>query len=131
MLAKNASIAQLLGAMQRMGRNPPPVIITQRSDALKMVRSAMLLGRAFPEFREKAVALTRDLNALVAVMNQQREEKAKFKRQKLLHDDNRIRLDGLLASKKQLILSHNKGNGRAEQDGGPAGKARRQFEPPD
>lgn len=105
---QNASIAKLLGAMQRMGRNPPPVIITQRSDALKMVRSAMLLGRAFPEFREKAAALTKDLNALVAVMNRQRQENAKLELEKQQHDDNRIRLDGLIASKKQLILSRNK-----------------------
>lgn len=105
---QNASIARLLGAMQRMGRNPPPVIITERSDALRMVRSAMLLGRAFPEFREKAAALTKDLNALVATMNAKRQEKAKLARDKQLHDNNRIRLDGLIASKKDLVLSHNK-----------------------
>ena len=37
-------IAKLLAAMQRMGRNPPPVMVTRREDALEMVRSAMLLG---------------------------------------------------------------------------------------
>lgn len=45
---RHGQISSLLAAMQRMGRNPPPVIITQREDALKMVRSAMLLARAFP-----------------------------------------------------------------------------------
>jgi septal ring factor EnvC (AmiA/AmiB activator) len=42
-------IAKLLSALQRMGRNPPPVLITQLEDALKMVRSAMLLAAAFPQ----------------------------------------------------------------------------------
>jgi murein hydrolase activator len=37
---RQESIGKLLGAMQRMGRNPPPVIITRREDALQMVRSA-------------------------------------------------------------------------------------------
>ncbi len=46
---RNDQIAKLLSALQRMGRNPPPVLITQREDALEMVRSAMLLSAAFPE----------------------------------------------------------------------------------
>ena len=37
---RRASIAKLLSALQRMGRNPPPVMITERKDALRMVRSA-------------------------------------------------------------------------------------------
>ena len=45
-------IAKLLSALQRMGRNPPPVLITQREDALKMVRSAMLLAAGFPGARQ-------------------------------------------------------------------------------
>lgn len=45
---RNNQIAKLLSALQRMGRNPPPVLITQREDALEMVRSAMLLSAAFP-----------------------------------------------------------------------------------
>ena len=105
---QRGSLAKLLGAMQRMGRNPPPVIITERSDALRMVRSAKLLSYAFPQFRDKAAALTRDLNDLLTTMNAIREKKAKFARDKQRHDDNRIRLDGLIASKKERILSRNK-----------------------
>ena len=50
-------IAKLLAALQRMGRNPPPVLITQREDALKMVRCAMLLASAFPELGNQARTL--------------------------------------------------------------------------
>ena len=32
---RNNQIAKLLAALQRMGRNPPPVLITQREDALQ------------------------------------------------------------------------------------------------
>src|SRR5688572_9090440 len=39
-----SAIAQMLGVMQSMGREPPPVMVTKRSDALKMVRSAMVLS---------------------------------------------------------------------------------------
>ena len=105
-LAKqNKSITRLLAAMQRMGRNPPPVIITQRKDALKMVRSAMLLARAFPEFRDKAAALSKDLNELVAVMTAQREEKAREEREKQRYEDTRTRLAALIETKQRTILS--------------------------
>ena len=48
--------AKLLAALQRMGRNPPPVIVTRREDALAMVRSAMLIATTFPEMRTQALA---------------------------------------------------------------------------
>ena len=54
---RHGSISRLLAAMQRMGRNPPPVMVTRREDALTMVRSAMLLASAFPELRDQALAL--------------------------------------------------------------------------
>lgn len=46
---RRGQIAKLLAALQRMGRNPPPVIITRREDALQMVRSAMLIATTFPK----------------------------------------------------------------------------------
>lgn len=59
-----ASISTLLAAMQRMGRNPPPVIVTKRKDALEAVRSAMLMARAFPHLREQADRLGGELQTL-------------------------------------------------------------------
>ena len=59
-----------MSALQRMGRNPPPVLITQREDALEMVRSAMLLSAAFPELGTQAKALTARLTELVRVMTE-------------------------------------------------------------
>ena len=55
-----AKIAQMLAVMQRMGREPPPVIMTERNDALRMVRSAMVLASFFPTFKEKADQLSDD-----------------------------------------------------------------------
>lgn len=58
------SLSSLLASMQRMGRNPPPVMITQRSDALAMVRSAMLLASAYPELAGRATRLASQLGDL-------------------------------------------------------------------
>ena len=83
---RHGSISALLAAMQRMGRNPPPVMVTQREDALSMVRSAMLLASAFPQLRGEAVALAERLNAETARLN-----------------DARVRLAGLQETKRQSL----------------------------
>ena len=65
---QNKSLGSLLAALQRMGRNPPPVIATPEGDALAMVRSAMLLAKVFPELRDKAKVLTAQLDQLNRVV---------------------------------------------------------------
>ena len=76
---RQGSISALLAAMQRMGRNPPPVMVTRREDALSMVRSAMLLAAAFPELRGQALGLAEQLNDLVRVMTGIRTEGDKLR----------------------------------------------------
>jgi len=93
-------IAKLLAALQRMGRNPPPILITQREDALKMVRSAMLLAAAFPELGDKARALAARLNELVRVMSEIRTQGESLKSEMARLTDARTRLSGLLEEKK-------------------------------
>ena len=62
---RHALLAEVLAALQRMGRRPPPAVIVQPEDALQSVRSAILLGAVLPEMRQQAEALARDLTELV------------------------------------------------------------------
>ena len=100
---RRGQIAKLLGSLQRMGRDPPPVMITQRKDALAMVRSAMLLASAFPELKSKALALADRLKELVRVMTDIREEGERLKSETVRLNDARTRLSGLMAEKKQTL----------------------------
>jgi septal ring factor EnvC (AmiA/AmiB activator) len=100
---RHSQIAKLLAALQRMGRNPPPVMITQREDALQMVRSAMLLASAFPEMRSQALELSGKLEELTRVMGDIRKEGDKLKTETTRLTDMRTRLAGLMATKKQSI----------------------------
>ena len=100
---RHGSISSLLAAMQRMGRNPPPVMVTQRQDALAMVRSAMLLAAAFPELRGEADALTDRLNALLGIMKSIRSEGEKLRVETARLNDARVRLAGLQESKRQSL----------------------------
>jgi septal ring factor EnvC (AmiA/AmiB activator) len=103
-LAKEHSkISGILAALQRMGRNPPPVIITQREDALEMVRSAMLLGIAFPGLREEARVLTTKLNELVGIMNNIRREGDNLRAERDRLNATQTRLASLLETKKQSL----------------------------
>jgi septal ring factor EnvC (AmiA/AmiB activator) len=100
---RHDSIARLLAAMQRMGRNPPPVMITRREDALIMVRSAMMLATAFPELRDQAMALAGRLNDLARVMADIRTEGDKLKAETTRLNDSRTRLAQLMESKRQSL----------------------------
>lgn len=101
-------IAQLLGAMQRMGRNPPPVIITPREDALEMVRSAILLAQAFPQLRDQAEALERQVSEIVKLVAESRAEGERLRIQTERLGDARIRLAALIDQKQQSLAERQK-----------------------
>ena len=98
---RHGAISGLLAAMQRMGRNPPPVMITRREDALSMVRSAMLLAAVFPELRGQATALADQLKDLARVMTSIRTEGEKLKAETVRLEDARTRLAALQEVKRQ------------------------------
>jgi septal ring factor EnvC (AmiA/AmiB activator) len=100
---RNDQIAKLLSALQRMGRNPPPVLITQREDALEMVRSAMLLSAAFPELGSQAKALTARLTELVRVMTEIRTQRDQLRAEMTRLTDARTRLAGLMEEKRVTL----------------------------
>jgi septal ring factor EnvC (AmiA/AmiB activator) len=100
---RHGQIAKLLGALQRMGRNPPPVMITRRSDALEMVRSAMLLAAAFPEMRGQAMQLSGRLQELVRVMDEIRSESARLKTETARLTDAQVKLAGLMDERKKSL----------------------------
>lgn len=54
-------LAEVLGALQRMGLNPPPAILVRPEDALSSVRSAILLGAVVPELRHETDVLMAEM----------------------------------------------------------------------
>jgi septal ring factor EnvC (AmiA/AmiB activator) len=61
--ARHDVLAEVLGALQRMGLNPPPAILVKPEDALSSVRSAILLGAVVPELRQQT-DIVADLRAV-------------------------------------------------------------------
>jgi len=101
--SRHESIGRLLGAMQRMGRDPPPVMITRREDALKMVRSAMLLARAFPELSQQAQVLASRLGELATVMGEIKRDSETLRSETAKLNDTRLKLASLLELKRQSL----------------------------
>ncbi len=96
-------VAKLLSALVRMGRNPPPVMVTEREDALKVVRSAMLLSSAFPLLTGKAKTLADALAQLESVMVDSKNERDRVAREKALLEDKQTRLRGLVAERQKAL----------------------------
>ena len=74
--SKKALLMEVLGALQRMGRNPPPALLVTPEDALSSVRSAILLGSVVPEVRSETDILLGQLQDLVRIstdIDKQRE----------------------------------------------------------
>lgn len=98
---RHSSISKLLAAMQRMGRNPPPVIVTRREDALEMVRSAMLLARAVPELQSQVEELVASLQELESLFTQIAAERARIEAETQRLKDAQARVAMLMEEKRQ------------------------------
>ena len=100
--ARRAVLAEVLGALQRMGLNPPPAILVTPDDALASVRSAIMLGAVVPGLRKDTEALVADLSELSRIAASIESERgrlaAAFSEQ--LAEKNRL---GLLVQEKQRL----------------------------
>ncbi len=103
---RHGKITVLLAAMQRMGRNPPPVLITRREDALQMVRSAMILARAFPELAEQATILGSRLAELVKIMEASKAQSEILRAETARHEVERTRIAQLIENRRQSLAEH-------------------------
>ena len=98
---RKEAIVKMLSAMQRIGRTPPPALVTRRDDALAVVRSAMLLADVFPELKYQADNLSRELDSLVTIENGIRDQRDKEKSETDRLATERASLDRLLEEKKR------------------------------
>ena len=98
---RQAVIAEILAALQRMGRRPPPALIARPEDALQSVRTAMLLGAVLPEMRNEARALASDLAALVDVRKNIDVEQNRLKGEVAALDKDRLRIAALVEARQK------------------------------
>ena len=72
---RRAVIAEVLAALQRMGRKPPPALLVDPEDVLKAIRTSMLLGSVLPSMKAETDALIADLSELTRVRKSIEDER--------------------------------------------------------
>jgi len=100
---RRAVIAEVLAALQRMGRRPPPALLVRPDDALQSVRSAMMLGAVLPEMRQEAAALAGDLADLVRVRKEIAAEHDRLQRDHTALAEQQQRLTLLTAERQRQL----------------------------
>jgi murein hydrolase activator len=64
---RRSQIAEILAALQRIGRRPPPAVFAEAHDATESLRTAMSLEAVLPEMRSEANKLQNELAELAKV----------------------------------------------------------------
>jgi murein hydrolase activator len=100
---RRATIGEVLAALQRIGRRPPPALIASPEDALQSVRTAMVLGAVLPEMRHEVEALANDLTELLAVRKKIDAERDQLKTEVALLDAGRTRINALVEERQKQL----------------------------
>ncbi|WP_426129871.1 murein hydrolase activator EnvC family protein [Pararhizobium sp. PWRC1-1] len=100
--ARRGVLAEVLAALQRMGRNPPPALLVTPEDALASVRSAILLGAVVPGIRHETENLAADLKALAGVRKEIVTQKQSLGDDMTARLEEERRMNMLIVEKQKL-----------------------------
>lgn len=100
---RRAVIAEVLAALERIGQHPPPALLVRPDDALKAVRSAILLGAVLPDMRQQARVLAGDLADLLRVRKQITTEHERLQHDAAAMAKERQRLSLLVAERQKKL----------------------------
>jgi septal ring factor EnvC (AmiA/AmiB activator) len=101
LISRRDILSEVLGALQRIGRRPPPALAVRPSDALSAVRSAILLNAVMPELKVETEALAADLEELQRLKTVIAEEKNRLRGDAMRLAEEKSRLELLLSAKRQ------------------------------
>ena len=96
-------LAAVLAVLQRMGRKPPPALLTRPEDVLRAIRASMMLGAVLPQLRAETEALASDLQDLVSLRASIAQERARQGEEAKARRNERARLDALMAARQNAI----------------------------
>ena len=99
------SLSEILAALQRIGRNPPPALVIRPNEALDAVRSAILLSTLVPEIRVEANALASQLAEMIRLQRDIEKEKSALQTSLASLQVENERLSLLIDKKKEQEAS--------------------------
>jgi septal ring factor EnvC (AmiA/AmiB activator) len=99
--SRRAVIAEVLAALQRMGRRPLPALLVSPEDALQSVRAAILLGAVLPDMKVEVDTLVADLAELVRVRSEIAAEREVLGRDLAALSQERTRMNVLVQERQR------------------------------
>ncbi|HEY4202481.1 MAG TPA: peptidoglycan DD-metalloendopeptidase family protein [Devosiaceae bacterium] len=99
----DTNISNVLAALERISRNPPPALIVDPNNALGSARSAILIAAILPQLRTKADAVTADLKKLTEIKAEAQDEEAKLKANYQVLEEEQLRIATLIVARKQGV----------------------------
>jgi septal ring factor EnvC (AmiA/AmiB activator) len=97
----NASISNVLAALERISRNPPPALIVDPSDALGSARSAILISAILPQLKAKADQVVADLKGLGDIKTKAQAQEEQLRANFDVLEEEQLRIATLIAAQKQ------------------------------
>ena len=97
----DTTISNVLAALERISRNPPPALIVNPSDALGSARSAILMSAILPELQKKADAVMGDLQHLSEIKAEALAQQDKLEANLQILEEEQLRIGTLIAARKQ------------------------------
>lgn len=102
--ARRGVIVEVLAALQRMGRRPPPAVLVRPEDILEAIRTSMLLGAVVPELRQETQALAEDLSELVRLRDAVAVDRDAVRREIAALQTEGDRLAALVAARQSRLF---------------------------
>ena len=102
---RRAMIADVLAALQRMGRDPPPAILVKPHDMSEAVRAATVLAAVIPEFQSETEAVRHDIDALAKTRESIVRERDELTRKGAALALDKMRLAALIDARQQSLAS--------------------------
>jgi septal ring factor EnvC (AmiA/AmiB activator) len=93
------SISNVLAALERISRDPPPALIVDPSDALGSARSAILISAILPQLQAKADQVMADLNSLNEIKLAAEAEEANLRANFDVLEEEQLRIATLIAAR--------------------------------
>jgi murein hydrolase activator len=103
LLERRGVLAEVLAALQRMGRHPPPAVLAHPEDILSAIRTAMLLGAVLPDLRAETDMLATDLAELVRLKAAIATDRETFGRELADLQNEQERLKALTATRQEQM----------------------------
>jgi septal ring factor EnvC (AmiA/AmiB activator) len=109
--ARRGLLVEVLAALQRMGRRPPPAVLVRPEDILAAVRSSMLLGAVLPELRAETEGLAGDLAELVRLRNVLSADRQSLERELAELSRDQERMAALMEARQARLAEAERGAG--------------------